>query len=53
MKHILDKSFIYTRSIDTDIRKTFAKLRAEQARAKAEREQIVAQIKPRVKGRTP
>jgi hypothetical protein len=32
MKSILDPSFKYTRSVDTDIRKTFARLRLEQAR---------------------
>jgi len=30
MKSILDPSFRYTRSIDTDIRKTFARIRREQ-----------------------
>jgi hypothetical protein len=32
MKSILDPSFKYTRSVDTDIRKTFARLRLEQRR---------------------
>lgn len=38
MKSILDPSFRYTKSIDTDIRKTFARIRREQqkqARAQA------------------
>jgi len=30
MKSLLDPSFRYTRSIDTDIRKTFARIRREQ-----------------------
>jgi hypothetical protein len=30
MKSILDGSFRYTRSIDTDLRKTFARIRREQ-----------------------
>ena len=30
MKSILDKSFRYTKSIDTDLRKTFAKIKREQ-----------------------
>jgi len=30
MKSILDRSFRYTRSIDTDLRKTFARIRREQ-----------------------
>jgi hypothetical protein len=32
MKSLLDPSFRYTRSIDTDIRKTFARIRREQQR---------------------
>jgi hypothetical protein len=38
MKSILDPSFRYTKSIDTDIRRTFARIRREQqkqARAQA------------------
>jgi hypothetical protein len=30
VKSILDRSFRYTRSIDTDLRKTFARIRREQ-----------------------
>ena len=30
MKSILDRSFRYTNSVDTDIRKTFARVRREQ-----------------------
>jgi hypothetical protein len=30
MKSILDPSFRYTKSIDTDLRKTFARIRREQ-----------------------
>ncbi|HUH95433.1 MAG TPA: hypothetical protein VL742_20110 [Casimicrobiaceae bacterium] len=32
MKSILDPTFRYTKSIDTDIRKTFARIRREQQR---------------------
>jgi hypothetical protein len=32
MKSILDRSFRYTKSIETDIRKTFARVRREQRR---------------------
>ena len=38
MKYILDKSFRYTKSVDTDLRKTFANNKREQrqqARAQA------------------
>jgi len=38
MKSILDGSFRYTKSIDTDLRKTFARIRREQ------REQARARI---------
>jgi hypothetical protein len=38
MKSILDRSFRYTRSIDTDLRKTFARIRREQ------RQQAQAQV---------
>jgi hypothetical protein len=37
MKSILDHSFRYTKSIDTDLRKTFARIRREQ------RQQLQAQ----------
>jgi len=30
MKSILDRSFRYTKSVDTDLRKTFARIRREQ-----------------------
>ena len=33
MRSILDRSFKYTKSIDTDIRKTFARIRREQREA--------------------
>ena len=32
MKSILDRSFRYTKSADTDLRKTFARIRREQRR---------------------
>jgi len=38
MKSILDQSFRYTGSIDTDLRKTFARIRREQhQQARAQR----------------
>lgn len=33
MKHIFDSSFRYEPSFDTDIRKTFARIRSQQALA--------------------
>jgi len=38
MKSILDDSFRYTKSVDTDLRKTFARIRREQ------RQQAKAQV---------
>ena len=38
MKSILDGSFRYTKSVDTDLRKTFARIRREQ------RQQARAQV---------
>lgn len=35
MKSILDPSFRYTKSIDTDLRKTFARVRREQLQLKS------------------
>ena len=35
MKSILDPSFRYTKSVDTDLRKTFARIRREQQRQPA------------------
>jgi hypothetical protein len=34
MKHILDSSFRYKPSFDTDVRKTFERVRRQQAQAK-------------------
>jgi hypothetical protein len=34
MKSILDPRFRYTSSVDTDLRKTFARVRREQAKGK-------------------
>jgi hypothetical protein len=36
MKSILDPSFRYTTSVETDLKKTFARVRREQRRATAE-----------------
>lgn len=51
MKSILDRSFQYTPSAQTDIRKTFARIRrerlAEQKRNQQERDSKVEQIKHR------
>ncbi len=43
MKSILDHSFRYTKSIDTDIRRTFARIRREQRQ----------QARSQVEGETP
>jgi len=36
MKSLLDPSFRYVKSVDTDLRKTFARIRREQKRSASE-----------------
>jgi hypothetical protein len=43
MKSILDPSFRYTKSADTDLRKTFARVRNELRRQQAQRQPASAQ----------
>jgi hypothetical protein len=47
MKHILDSAFHYRPSFDTDVRKTFEKIRRQQAQQVREREE--AKEKPAVR----
>ena len=50
MKHILDSAFHYRPSFDTDVRKTFEKIRRQQnAQAAKEREEAKERPAPRVK----
>lgn len=49
MKHILDSEFRYRPSFDTDVRKTFEKVRRQQQLKDREREQPVAAGEPKVK----
>jgi hypothetical protein len=50
MKHILDSAFHYRPSFDTDVRKTFDKIRRQQnAQAAKEREEAKERPAPRVK----
>lgn len=44
MKSILDPSFKYVSSTSTDLRKTFARIRREQQKVKAEQEAKVQPI---------
>jgi len=46
MKSILDPTFRYTKSIDTDIRKTFARIRREQKQARAHAFDVQAIVLP-------
>ncbi len=49
MKSILDRSFRYTSSVETDLRKTFARIRREQRTQERERAvdaQALAKIRP-------
>ena len=45
MKSILDRSFVYTASFETDVRKTFARYRREQR--KLEQVQMMADAETR------
>jgi hypothetical protein len=47
MKHILDSEFRYRPSFDTDVRKTFEKVRRQQQ--VRDREQAQSQPEPKVK----
>jgi len=42
MKSILDPSFRYTKSVETDLRKTFARIRREQRKQQQEVEATVS-----------
>lgn len=44
MKSILDPSFRYTKSVDTDLRKTFARIQREMR--KQQQQQSAAQVEP-------
>lgn len=46
MKSILDKSFRYVPAAKTDVRKTFARIRREQAAAAAEQAASQTNVKP-------
>jgi len=48
MKSILDPSFHYTRSVETDLRKTFARVRRELRKQTAEQPNVRADAMKRV-----
>lgn len=48
MKRILDRSFRYVSSVDTNISKTFARERKRLAELKKEQERIVAEQQKKV-----
>ncbi|HEV3008868.1 MAG TPA: hypothetical protein VGX52_07535 [Burkholderiales bacterium] len=49
MKHILDSEFRYRPSFDTDVRKTFEKVRRQHQQQVREREHTQSQPETRVK----
>jgi hypothetical protein len=49
MKHILDSEFRYRPSFDTDVRKTFEKVRRQHQQQVREREQTQSQPETKVK----
>jgi hypothetical protein len=48
MKHILDSAFQYRPSFDTDVRKTFEKVRRQQQAREREQDKPNSQIQVRV-----
>ena len=49
MKHILDSSFRYKPSFDTDVRKTFERIRRQQQQTRPRAEVDAKNAAPRVK----
>jgi hypothetical protein len=43
-RSIMDRDFVYVPAAATDIRKTFARVRREQRKAKEERDKVVVPI---------
>ena len=48
MKSILDPSFHYTKSVETDLRKTFARIRREQRKQQQERPTVSVEVTRKV-----
>lgn len=48
MKSILDRSFRYTPAVQTDLKKTFARLRREQEKQAEARAEVEAEAKRKV-----
>lgn len=48
MKRILDSSFRYRSSYATDVRKTFDRIRKQQAQEKEQRERLPAEVRVKV-----
>ena len=48
MKSILDPEFRYTPSVETDLRKTFARIRREQRRVKEARSVAEAEVRKKI-----
>lgn len=53
MKSILDRSFHYTTSVETDVRKTFARIRREQRRREQAQAAVEAEARKKVLVITP
>lgn len=49
MRHCFDPKFIYYRFCDTDLKRTFARIRYEQEKAK---EATAKVVKPLIRGKT-
>ena len=48
MKHILDSDFHYRPSFDTDVKKTFEKVRRQQMQAKEQQAKDRAKVHPEI-----
>jgi hypothetical protein len=53
MPSILDPSFRYTSSVETDLRKTFARVRREMRRQQQQEEKMPHNVQPLRSGETP
>jgi hypothetical protein len=49
LKHIYEKGFIYRKAVETDIRKTFERVREEQKKAEEAKAKVCGQIKPKIR----
>lgn len=49
MRGLLDPKFVYYQAVDTDLKRTFARVRCEQEKTKVETDK---KVKPLIRGKT-